>query len=178
MILLVVFLWLQAEHASIVGPVTVCEALRNVAAYKSTPVAVVGRLERSVSLQDSTEYLDQEDCGAGTATRILLWEDPAPEDGPEPPKDHPNLDQPVLVVKLAQIRKTTALGTHREPVYKKVQDRVIFSHFADVPNSWAVAYGRLVKIPEEGWDGVVFSLFVVRQNIRPLTGDGRLGQTN
>jgi hypothetical protein len=178
MVLFAVFLWLQAERSVTVKPVTVCETLLNETAYKGRAVAVVGRLERSVSLIDSTEYLAQDACGAGTASRILIWADLDPADGPEPPKEQPNLDSRVLASKLAKIRKTTALGTHVEPRYKKVENRITFSHFADVPNEWAVVYGKLVKIPEEGEDGVRLSLVVVRQNVQILDANGTLRQPN
>jgi hypothetical protein len=84
----------------------------------------------------------------------------------------------VLAAKLVEVRKTNVLGTHREPVCKNVENHLTFSHFADVSNEWAVVYGMLVKVPEEGEDGVRFSLFVVRQNVQILDANGALRQPN
>jgi len=155
---------------------TVCEVLKNPSAYEYKPVAVVGRFERSVSLIDSLEYLAQEGCGTGRATRILITTDHY--DGPAPPNDRPDLDPGNLAGKLANVRKTTALGTHKEPRYKMVDNRITFSEFVDVPNEWAVVYGRLAKIPEPGQDEVRYAILVASANIQRLTEDGALRPSN
>jgi len=155
---------------------TVCEVLRNPSAYKNKPVAVVGRFERSVSLMDSYEYMSQDRCGTGRATRILIATDR--DDGSAPPKDRPNLDPSGLAAKLAEVRKTTALGTHKEPRFKMVDNRITFSEFVDVPNEWAVVYGRLAKIPEPGQDEVRYAILVASANIQRLTEDGALRPSN
>jgi len=169
-------LFFQSADAPRAPLATVCEVLKNPSAYKDKPVAVIGRYERSVSLADTLEYVAQDGCGTGRTALILIYA--GREYGPEAPKDHPKLDPSDLAGKLADVRKTTALGTHKEPKYQRVDNRITFSHFADVPNEWAVVYGQLAEIPEPGQDAVRYAVIVVSANVQRLTQDGALKPSN
>jgi hypothetical protein len=155
---LAAFLWFQAAGIAPVKLATVCEVLKNPGAYRNSVLAVVGRFECSVSLVDTLEYVAQDGCETGRTTRIDVYADR--EHGPEAPKNRPNLNAREISAKLAEVRKTTVLGTSKEPRY------------------WAIVYGRLVKIPEEGADVFRLSLYVVRANIQILHDDGALHQAN
>jgi hypothetical protein len=129
--------------------VTVCEVLGNVNRYANADVAIVGRMERSVSVVDHSEFLSQDRCqrplithGHTFPNRIQIltdWE----EGMPKPPDDSPVLERARILTKLAEVRKTTQLGFHSEPQF----DATGKPHTAVVPNEWVLVYGRLVKTP-------------------------------
>jgi hypothetical protein len=54
---------------------TVCEVLGNVPRYADTAVAVVGRMESSVSLTDHYEYLSQDRCEHPVIAHGHAWSD-------------------------------------------------------------------------------------------------------
>jgi hypothetical protein len=54
---------------------TVCEVLGNLPLYADTAVAVVGRMERSVSLTDHSEFLSQDRCEHPVITHGHTWSD-------------------------------------------------------------------------------------------------------
>ena len=95
---------------------TVCEVLGDVNRYADTAVAVVGRMERSVSLIDHYEFLSQDRCEHPAITRghtwsnkIQIWAD-WEEGMPRPPSDGAKLQAAVLAAKLSFVRRTTRLG--------------------------------------------------------------------
>jgi len=100
---------------------TVCEVLGNVTHYADTAVAVVGRMERSVSLTDHCEFLSQDRCEHPVITHGHVWSDNiqiwvAWEAGmPKPPSDRPKLERSVVAPKVSIVRKTTKVGFHQEP---------------------------------------------------------------
>src|SRR5215469_3879234 len=69
--------------------VTVCEVLGNVDAYADADVAIVGRMERSVSVVDYSEFLSQDHCEHPLITQghtfpnriqiLTYWEDGMPK---------------------------------------------------------------------------------------------------
>jgi hypothetical protein len=141
----------QQVSSSRVKVLTVCEVLANVDQYAGTAIAVVGQLERSVSLIDHNEYLSQERCqrpvvahGHAWSDRIQIWTIWL-EGMPNPPVDSPRLDAAIVAAKLSQVRKTTKLGVHQEPRFTTEGQVLKYSHTATVPNEWAVAYGRIVR---------------------------------
>lgn len=132
---------------------TVCEVLGNVAHYANTGVAVVGRMERSVSVIDHHEFLSQDRCEHPVITHGHVWLDKIQiwagwELGmPKPPSDRLKPERSVIAPKLSIIRKTTELGFHQEPQFKADGDSIVLTHTGPVPNDWAIVYGRIVRMP-------------------------------
>jgi hypothetical protein len=134
---------------------TVCEVLGNAHHYANRVVAVVGRLEQSVSLIDHYEFLGQDGCkhpvntkGHVWPTKVLLayWE----EGMPKPPSDTPEFDRDAVIIGLALVRKATTLGVHKVPQFTTQGNSLVFSRFADSPNDWAIAYGRIISSSKIG----------------------------
>ncbi len=161
---------------------TVCEVLGNVSRYADTIVAVVGRMERSVSLTDHYEFLSQDRCehpvmtnGHACSNKIQLWA--AWEAGmPRPPSDRPKLNRSVVASRLSIVRKTTKVGSHREPRFKTDGHSIVYSHTAEVPNEWAVVYGRIVaNLGEDGEvcgaDDVPLMIIAEPYNVHGLRDD-------
>jgi hypothetical protein len=129
-----------------VNVLTVCEVIANLDRYSNTNVAVVGHMERKVGVIDHYEFLSQDGCEPRILTnkhlwpnRILIWT--IAEPGlPNPPEDKPKLENAVLAAKLAAVRNTTRLGTHKEP-------RPDGPGTSVVKNTWGVVYGRVVRSP-------------------------------
>jgi len=164
---------------------TVCEMLGWVNQYLDSSVAIVGRMDRSVSLVDHYEFLSQDRCehpiithGHTFPSKIQVWA--GWEEGmPKPPSDRPRLDHAALARKLSAVRKTTALGSHEEPRLKPDGHPKI----AMVPNEWAVVYGRIVKSPRLdedcgaggcGGDDVPLNIIADPREVHRLTDDGSL----
>jgi hypothetical protein len=174
------------------GPkvVTVCEVLGNPNHYRDSVVAVVGRLDRSISLIDHYGHLAEDRCEKPVVTKgyvwphtILIWS--GGEDGlPKPPSDKPELDQILVAKQLSAVRQHTQLGVHKEPQFKQKEGSITFSHFADVPNQWAIVYGRVIGSPNlsrepcnndeigcRGFMGAPMAIIVEPQNIQVLNED-------
>src|SRR3954451_19216757 len=81
---------------------TVCEVLGGFKRYVDTAVAVVGRMERSVSRVDHYEFLSQGRCERPVITHGHTWSDKIQiwakrEEGmPKPPSDRPNVQGTVV----------------------------------------------------------------------------------
>jgi hypothetical protein len=166
---------------------TVCEVLGNVTLYADTAVAVVGRMERSVSLIDHYEFLSQDRCEHPVNTHGHIWLDKiqilaAWEAGmPKPPSDRPKVEQSVVAPKLLIVRKTTELGVHYEPMFKLDGHSIVYTHTGPVPNKWAIVYGRIVRVPNLyedcgtggcGGDNVPLGIIAESYNIHGLAEDG------
>jgi hypothetical protein len=126
---------------------TVCDVLDDVNRYADADIAIVGRMERSVSSIDHAEFLSQDDCDHPLTThghtfqnRIQIVTDEW-EGMPKPPSDRPKFEPTRLAAKLSAVRKTTDLGSHQEPRFNAEGK----PHIAMMPNEWAVVYGRLVR---------------------------------
>jgi hypothetical protein len=144
-------------------------------------VAVVGRMEQSVSVIDHSEYLSEEQCrhpittnGHAWLNKIQIWTESEP--GP-PPSDIPRLDTKAVASKLSHIRKTTAVGSHQEPGFSSTGQ----INFGSVPNDWATVYGRVVRSPRLsencgpsgcGGDDVPLIILADPKNIRLIKPDG------
>ena len=131
------------------GPVeilTVCEVLGNVTQYADTAVAVVGRMERSVSLIDRYEFLSRDRCEHPVITHGHVWSNKIQiwagwEAGmPKPPSDRPRFEQAVVAPKLLIVRTTTKVGSHQEPQFKADGHSIVYTHTAEVPNKWAIVW--------------------------------------
>jgi hypothetical protein len=138
----------QQVSGSGVKVLTACELLGDMNSYADSAVAVVGQLERSVSLIDHYEYLRQDGCehpvvthGHKWSNKIQIWTD-WEEGMPKPPSNSPKLDQGIVAAKLSAVQKTTRLGSHQEPRFKTEGKST-----TTVPNEWAVVYGRIVRSP-------------------------------
>lgn len=165
---------------------TVCEVLGNLPLYADNAVAVVGRMERTVSLIDHSEFLSQDRCGHPVITHGHTWSDKiqvwaAWEAGmPKPPSDRPKFEASVVAMKLSIVQKTTKVGSHQEPQFKADERSIAYSHTAEVPNEWAVVYGRIVKVANlneecgaDGCGGDKVPLIIIAEpyNIRRLCDD-------
>ena len=142
----------QQRSNTQVKVLTVCEVLGNVTHYADTAVAVVGRMEWSVSLTDHYEFLSQDRCEHPLITHGHVWSDKiqiwdAWEAGmPKPPRDRPKLERSVIAPKLLIVRKTTKVRSHQELQFKADGHSVVHTHSAKVPNEWAIVYGRIVRV--------------------------------
>jgi hypothetical protein len=162
--------------------VTVCEVLDNVNRYADTDVAIVGRMDRSISVIDHAEFLSQDRCqhplithGHTFPNRIQIltdWE----EGLPKPPGDSPGFKRARILAKLAEVRKTTRLGSHEEPQFDAKGKR----HTAVVRSEWMLVYGRLVKTPglDEncgvrgcGGDDVPLVIIAREEEVQPVAVD-------
>jgi len=176
----------QTRSSAQVKVLTVCEVVGNVPLYADTAVAVVGRLERTVSLTDQSEFLSQDRCEHPVITHGHTWSDKiqiwaAWEEGmPKPPSDRPKLERSVIATKLSILRKTTKVGSHQEPQFKADGRSIVYSHTAEVPNEWAVVYGRIVRVANLnedcgadgcGGDNVPLIIIAEPYNIRGLRDD-------
>ena len=135
---------------------TVCEVLGDASPHTEAVVAVVGRMERSVSLADHYEFISQDRCERPVTTHGHVWSNKIQimtdwEAGmPKAPSEKPVLERSAIAAKLSTIRKTTKLGFHQEPQFKVDGGTrtITSSHSASVPNQWAVVYGRIVPVPD------------------------------
>ena len=169
---------------------SVCEVLGAYRRYAGNAVAIVGRLESSVSLTDHYEYLSQDGCRRAIVTHGHKWSNEIQlwgwdEGMPRPPREHAKFDPTALAAKLALVRRTTMLGVHKEP---RLQVQAHHSsEEVDVPNEWVVAYGRIVLLPRLedncgvdgcGGDNVPLLLLVEEYNLHVLGEDGGLQPTS
>jgi hypothetical protein len=182
----------QGDVSSQTEVLTVCEVLGNQNQHHDSVVAVVGRLYRSVSLIDGSDFLTQDQCRKPIVTKgfewpntILIWSHY--EDGvPKPPNDEPNLDKELVAKQLAVVRETTKLGFHKVPRIRVKDGSTTYSE-AEVPNQWVIVYGRIFGSPNlsqepcnndelgcRGFMGAPVALFVKRKNILVLNEDGTL----
>jgi len=116
-----------AEEPAIV-PVTVCEILRDPAAYDGKSIAVLGRY----SFRESGRWLGEQSCGPGSAVAApMLWLTESARDAPKPP-DNFALDGIELHRKWVAMQQRTSLGKFRfgtsdydrwAVIYGKVQPR-------------------------------------------------------
>lgn len=179
----------QQPSGDKVKVLTVCEVLSNVTLYAGTIAAVVGRLERSVSLIDHYEFLSQDRCTRPMVSHGHRWPDKiqvwtAREAGtPKPPAEIPMLVRSIVTAKLSIVRQTTELGEHQEPRLKDEGRPKVGSASAAVPNAWAVVYGRIVKAPNLnedcgaagcGGDDVPLVIIAEPYNVYRLRGDGAI----
>lgn len=174
----------QQKSNGRVNVLTVCEVLGDVNRYTDTAVAVVGRMERGVSLIDHYEFLSQDRCEHPVITHGHVWSDKIQilvdwEEGmPKPPRGRPKLHGAVVAAKLSVVRKTTKLGSHQEPRFTADGHRST----AAVPNDWAVVYGRIVRshrFDEDcgaggcGGDDVPLIIIAEPYQLHRLRGDGK-----
>lgn len=168
---------------------TVCEVLGNVTRYADTAVAVVGRMERSVGLTDHYEFVSQDRCEHPVITHGHVWSDKiqiwaAWETGmPKPPSDRPKLEPSVVASKLLIVRKTTKAGFHQEREFKKDGHSIVYTQTAEVPNEWAIVYGRILRVPNLnedcraggcGGDNVPLVIIAEPYNVHRLGEDATL----
>jgi len=159
---------------------TVCEVLANASQYRDAAIAIVGRLVRRVGTIDGFEFLTQDGCKKPVVTKKHIWpnelliSDLAESDLPQPPTVHPKLSTEIVANKLAAVRRSTRLGTHKEPIDSRKA--------AKVPNQWAVVYGRVFippnlgkepcEIGSGGFIGAPMIIMSDSKNIRILSEDG------
>ena len=179
----------QQDSDSGAKVLTVCEVLGGLNQYADTAVAVVGRMERSVSLIDHYEFLSQDRCDHPFITHGHVWPSKIQiwahwEEGmPKPPGDRPTLQRRLVDTKLSIVRKTTKLGSHQEPRF----DANGRPHDGDAPNEWAIVYGRIVRNPDLnkdcgaggcGGDDVPSIIIAEPSQVRTVTADGSLMPEN
>ncbi len=93
-----------------------------------TPVAIIGRYEKSVGIIDQYEFLAQSGCDPKITTETHVWPNKmlvrlGPEaDMPKPPDDTPKFSQTDLAEKLSLVRKTTELGFIKNHDSRKEED--------------------------------------------------------
>ncbi len=166
----------------------VCEVLADPNLYNGKEVAVVGRMEHSVSITDHYEFLSQDRCRYRLTKNHHNWADSiqiwvGEEEGmPKAPSDMPKFDQAMLREKLAFIRRTTKLGSHKAPGFKTQGNTLVYDKNVIVPNEWAVVYGRLIRLLLRDEDcltkgcvgDVRFMIVAKPYDVYSLAEDGRL----
>lgn len=179
----------QEKSKDQIKVLTVCEVLSGASDHTDAVVAVVGRMQRSVSLIDHYEFISQDGCESPVVTHGHVWSNKIQiltdwgEGMPKPPSDKPMLKRSALAAKLSTLRKTTKLGFHQEPQFKadRGSRTIRYSHTASVPNRWAVVYGRIVPVPDlnedcgaDGCGGFDVPLIVIAEsyNVHRLDVDG------
>jgi hypothetical protein len=140
---------LAAEEPAIV-PVTVCEILRDPAAYDGKSIAVLGRYSFR---EGSGRWLGEQSCGEGFAVAApMLWLTENTRDAPKPP-DGFTLDGIELHRKWVAMQQRTSLGKFRfgtsdydrwAVVYGKVQTRKVGAGDPDDPQGRKNAPADLV----------------------------------
>jgi len=129
--------WMVIAAGQVAGQtrvLTVCEVLGNLPHFANTVVAVLGRLESSVSLTDHDQFLSQDRCDHPVITQGRVWSNKIQlwtgwEKGmPKPPRDRPKLEVSVIASKLSIVRQTTELGSHREPGFKADGRSIVYTH--------------------------------------------------
>ena len=166
---------------------TVCDVLGHWSRYASSSIAVVGRIERAVSLIDQYEYLSQDKCehpvvihGHVWLNKIQIWT--AWEDGmPKPPSNRPGLNRSLLARKLSIIRRTTELGSYRRPQFKTEGHSLTDTGTTVAPNEWGVVYGRIMRVAgvdkdcDDGCGGdVPLAIISEPYSVQSLGEDGTL----
>jgi hypothetical protein len=177
------------QQKSVPPVLTVCEVLGDVARYADRAVIVLGRIESSVGLIDHYEFLSEDQCEQPLITHGHLWSnkiqiwagwDPGM---PKPPRAKPQLEPPTLAAKLLIVRRTTKLGFHDEPYFKKDGNSVVYAGTTPKPNEWSAVYGRIMKNPDlnehcdvEDCRGHNVPLMIIAEpyNVHRLAEDGRL----
>src|SRR5579872_3185422 len=95
--------------------VPVCEVLSEPAKYANTAVLLVARMESSVSI-DRYDWFSQHGCEHHVTTRgERTWRDRIDRWSGMPPDDNVEIDDALVRAKLALVKKTTELGSHKEP---------------------------------------------------------------
>ena len=168
---------------------TVCEVLGDLTKYVDTAVIVVGRIERRASLIDQHTFLSQDRCEHPVITNGHVWLEmievltPSPREKGETPSERPKLEQSIIAGKLSMVQKTTKLGVHMEPQFKADErsHTILYTHTAEVPNSWGAIYGRIEGVAKlnkdcgpEGCGGDDQPALILAQpyNIHRLSEDG------
>jgi hypothetical protein len=163
---------------------TVCEVIGDLDHYTNTAAAVVGRMERSASLIDSYDFLSQDGCphpvviqGHTCSNKIQVWT--RWEEGmPKAPLLRSRIDPATIASKLAEVRKTSNLGSHEEPQFGPNAH----SPTVTVPNHWALVYGRIVRPPDSDEDcggfDAPFILLANPNEVRILTAAGKFTHHN
>ncbi len=113
--------------------VSVCEVLRNAAAYAGRTVLVVGRY----SFRERGRYLSEQGCAAA-GTAVQAWRDTLKvvldsKSGPKPPAKL-GVDSSVLEKMLSELKKSTKLAT--------------FRFGSDEYDRWGIVYGRIEWSPD------------------------------
>jgi hypothetical protein len=177
----------QKTHAQ-VKVLTVCEVLADVKRYANSAVIVVGRMERSVDLTDHYEFLSEDQCEHPVITHQHVWSNKiqvwtsSDKGMPKPLHAKLQLEQSTLAAKLLAVQRTTKLGTHEEPYFKKNGNSFEYAGQRAIPNEWAVAYGRIVRrrnLNEDcgsegcGGDNVPLILTAEPYNVHKIAADGR-----
>lgn len=166
---------------------TVCDVLGQMSRYAGSSIAVVGRIERTVSLIDHYEFLSQDKCEHPVVTHGHVWLseiqiETAWEAGmPKPPRNRPKLNQSLLARKLSMVRRTTELGTYQRPQFKTEGHSIVYTGTAAVPNKWGTVYGRIMRVPDLnedcgtdgcGGDNVPLVIIAEPYNVYGLKEDG------
>jgi hypothetical protein len=130
---------------------TVCEVLAHVERYADKSVAVVGQIDRSVSVIDHSEFLSQDQCehplvrhGHRWVDKIGVWTN-STEGMPDPPANRLRFEPLLVAAKLSMVRKTTSLRSHNEPTFRLEGKAIVYNGTRSVKNQWAVVYGRIAK---------------------------------
>jgi hypothetical protein len=168
-------------------PVTVCDALADRNKFNGKPVAIVGRVDCRRSIIDQVCFLAEDRCeqpvtadGYAWPNKVLIvdyWEEGMPR-----PPSRSVIDQDTLAKKLALVRKSTTLGSHKEPRFKAEDRTSTKSDVADVNDEWGMAYGVVFTTPNlrkdncgdeigcGGFDGAPIALITVRNALKKLGG--------
>lgn len=132
-------------------PLTVCEVLERLHSLRGKRVAILGRLDcESDPIDAPTCFLAETSCRrvptveSETFTPSIFLQNR----GANAPHAKAKLNNVALQTKLKLIQERTTLGTHKEWIGKQTDGKINWG-WDEMPDQWAVAYGRLVLAP--GW---------------------------
>src|SRR5579862_5764358 len=128
-----------------VKPVTVCEVLSNPQNFGDKPVAIVGRLDCTFSIENSC-YLVEDRCGQPFVSDGKTWPNKIWIEFvfPAAPKSNVEIGPSALSDCISAVRKSTSLGTHRVMLLKSKDGVLVPDRWSDQPDEWGVAYGRIL----------------------------------
>ena len=131
---------------------SVCDILANPTFYAGRGIAVLGRLETTME----GVWLSEDNCGTRVETEGYVWPNILWLGGegtaPDPPLGLLVLDRDTLSIKLAAVRRSTALKMQESLTYNSSDKKW---GVRNVQQSWGVIYGRVE----------------VQRKLRPQKGD-------
>ena len=129
-----------------------CDILGDAAKYNGQTVALLGRVDCSPNLTDTSCFLAEDQCSHPLVTHGHKWPTKiwvqciyGDEYSPQLSKEKLVLDESAIAEKLVLIRRSTKLGFHKEMVFDAKDNTPKWANLGD---EWGVAYGLVVFRPK------------------------------
>lgn len=155
-----------------IKPVTVCEVLANLKKFSGKPVAIVGRLDCTYNVIDTHCYLVEGRCNHpflshGEAWPNKIWLEWEHLDS-DTPRTSAAVDEVALREKLAVVRRSTSLGSHRVMQMKLIDGVIKPIGWANEPDTWGVGYGHIIKGRPVNFFGAPVGMTIRTHDLRDL----------